>query len=433
MSETIERAKVFISYKKQQDAAGNLKHGVPHALAARLSARYDVFIDVNSLEVGRKWADEIYRNIHQSDVLIVVLERNTAESDWVQREVDVARGANVSILPLRVGPEAETEGAVEKLALYDIQHFMAFSIDDAVEFNRLLRDIERLAKMTRNRQRDWYNAVNQLRRMRPARSRVSDTVFRLRDSPSPVRVHLATGDMTQYRDVDVLVNSENDYMQMARVFDAATLSASLRMAGSYITRGRVREDTVQAQLDYQIQHSADYCGRPIVVGQVVPTFAGHPESRLVARNRVRYIFHVATVRIDAFSAQESLAWIESDAGIRQAVINTLDMAREIDARGGQVLVEPASESDRPWDHPTVPPLPDPYRPIERIVLPLFGTGEGGRSVPEVVPPMLHGIDAYFREHLEGEAPNLRHVHLSVFTETYVDVVREIMRTVFDDA
>ena len=126
-----------------------LVSGVPHQLAQTLDAHFDVFIDVNNLEVGKRWADEIYRNIHESDVLIVVIERDTAESEWVQREVDVARGANVSILPLRVGDEADTDNAVSKLALYEFQHFMDFDVAADADIERLLRDIARLSKQTR--------------------------------------------------------------------------------------------------------------------------------------------------------------------------------------------------------------------------------------------------------------------------------------------
>lgn len=415
--------KVFVSYKKQRDAADNVIRGVAHKLAEFLDETFEVFIDEKEIAVGRKWADEIYRNIHESDVLIVVIEKETAESDWVQREVDVARGANVSILPLRVGAEDDTAGAVGKLALYDIQHFMDFDIDDPDECQRLLGDIERLSAATRKRQRDWVNQVSYRRRPRVAPTDLSAGVFKLKDSDSPLRVHLATGNMTDFKGVDAVVNSENDYMQMARASSSSALSSALRLAGSHITAGRIREDTVQAQLDYQIANSDAYCGRPIVIGQVVPTFAGHPESRLVKRNGVRYMLHVATVRVDAVASQNSLTWIETDAGIRQATIHTLEMCQQIDDAGGDIFAEPREGAVKPQHD-----ILDPYQPIERLVVPLFGTGAGGRSVPEIIPPMLDGIDAHARANPDA---NLRHVHLCVFMADYVEVVRDIMGATFD--
>ena len=63
---------------------------------------------------------------------------------------------------------------------------------------------------------------------------------------------------------------------------------------------------------------------PSSIGQSVPTYAGHPESRLVKDNGVRFIFHTATVRVDAVASQESLTWIETDGGIRQAVSKHAD-------------------------------------------------------------------------------------------------------------
>ena len=71
---------------------------------------FKVFQDIEGLRGGDLWASKIYSEIRKSDVIIVLLQTgqeegdgsSTAESEWVQREIDVARGANVSILPLKL-------------------------------------------------------------------------------------------------------------------------------------------------------------------------------------------------------------------------------------------------------------------------------------------------------------------------------------------
>ena len=402
-----ENIKVFISYKKREDNSS-----VAPRLAQRLEAFYDVFIDVSRLEVGRKWAEGIYANIHESDVLIVVIEKGAATSDWVQREVDVARGAHVSILPVRIGAEAETDDVVTKLALFDMQHFIGFDVDDDDNFSRLLRDIDRLALLTRENQKAWQGRVAKRRRLQPAPNNPSAAAFTLPDADW-LRIHLATGDMTQLS-VDVMVNSENNYMQMARFFDSSALSAALRLGGAHVTRGRIREDTLQNQLEHQLSAIPDYAGRPIVMGQVVPTYAGHPQSRLVQQG-VRYVFHAATGRMQSFTMGRAHTWIDSDSGIRETVFNTLDMIAEVHEVDGRII------------DAIDPPFPnDLFSAVESIALPVFGTGTGNLSFMDVVRPMLYAL----RDYDWRDQPWLRDVYLCIYPAVYVEKVKEEMQSLF---
>jgi len=114
----------------------------------------------------------------------------------------------------------------------------------------------------------------------------------------PCEIHLATGDITAMKGIDVIVNTENDYMQMAPIYERGTLSAHCDAEGALIRNGHLIEDTVQQELDQQIAKSPYFVSRPVSMTQIVPTHAGHAESRLVKQRHVRYIFHAATVRVD---------------------------------------------------------------------------------------------------------------------------------------
>src|SRR5215470_5193312 len=104
------KSQIFVSYRKLPDRS---TPQIALDIVTRLKAYdYETFIDLERLEGGLEWEQEIYSNIFRSDVLIVLLQKETADSEWVQREVDVARGAQVSILPLQVDDEVDIADTV---------------------------------------------------------------------------------------------------------------------------------------------------------------------------------------------------------------------------------------------------------------------------------------------------------------------------------
>ena len=62
-----------------------------------------------------------------------------------------------------------------------------------------------------------------------------------------ISIHIASGDIFRLSNYDILVNSENDYMQMARIFDMASLSSNIRHYGSATEKGYL-EDTIQLEI-----------------------------------------------------------------------------------------------------------------------------------------------------------------------------------------
>ena len=98
-----DRARVFLSYKRNVQSDGELADQVVAALAA---AGHHIFVD-KQLRVGQDWAAEIDRQVRQSDYLIVFLTGESITSEMVRAEVDIARdqAAKTSaprILPVRL-------------------------------------------------------------------------------------------------------------------------------------------------------------------------------------------------------------------------------------------------------------------------------------------------------------------------------------------
>src|SRR5262249_33740749 len=72
-------------------------------------------------------------------------------------------------------------------------------------------------------------------------------------------IHLAVGNVMEMNDIDVFVNTENAYLQMARIFESSTISALLRYGGSHIRRNnqQLAQDTIQDELNSVIVQSRE--------------------------------------------------------------------------------------------------------------------------------------------------------------------------------
>lgn len=408
-----KKSQVFVSYRKPRDRSAP---DIALNIVARLKEyEYETFIDLERLEGGLEWEQEIYSNIYRSDVLIVLLQQETADSEWVQREVDVARGAQVSILPLQIDDDLDIADTVKKLALGSIQHFPRFSGSDS-QYKKLVKNIQSLTERTRRRQKTRINQLESQWRLERAETNKSYALYRFGNHAC--EIHLATGDITAMKGIDVIINTENDYMQMAPIYERGTLSASLRREGALIRNGHLVEDTVQQELDQQIAKSPYFVSRPVSMTQIVPTHAGHPESRLVKLRGARYIFHAATVRVDLNAKSAPLVPIEDDDSIKDVVTNCLEMILEVDRLHGSILPEGYDDTTRDGS----------YQAIRSIVFPLFATGHGGRPVSEVVPPMLEGIRNFLAEHKQLA---LQRIHLCAFSEFDKKTVEDAMDSFFE--
>ncbi|MEU7830568.1 MULTISPECIES: hypothetical protein [unclassified Nonomuraea] len=143
------------------------------------------------------------------------------------------------------------------------------------------------------------------------------------------------------RDMDILVSSENVYLEMSKIFKSS-LSASLRAAAARRNdAGELIDDVLQRELRlWSLEHGRE--GLAVAPGTVVPTSPGE-----LARSGVRRIYHAAT----AIPRTHTNDYDVEPTGVVRAVSNAFQLA-------GQ-------ERDR-------------YAPsLRSICFPLFGAGRGG--------------------------------------------------------
>ena len=121
----MNKRRIFISYKTGADDGNNfIANTVHHFLE---SEGYDVWRDEQDMVAGEAWNSQIYENISKSDLVVLLLTPPVIDSNWVQREVDFARGARVFTLPIRTrGTDEEIQAVLSKLELAFTQ-YMSFN------------------------------------------------------------------------------------------------------------------------------------------------------------------------------------------------------------------------------------------------------------------------------------------------------------------
>ncbi|WP_374687649.1 AAA-like domain-containing protein [Promineifilum sp.] len=101
-----DQARLFLSYKRHAETDSQLAHQWQERLGA---AGHEVFIDT-TMRVGTAWLDQIDAAIRDSDFLIVLLSRQSQDSEMLQQEVQRAyeygrRQGKPVILPIRINHE----------------------------------------------------------------------------------------------------------------------------------------------------------------------------------------------------------------------------------------------------------------------------------------------------------------------------------------
>lgn len=200
-------------------------------------------------------------------------------------------------------------------------------------------------------------------------------------------VGIATGDIAQIGNADVLVNSENDHLFMDQT-SKHTVSASLHaFSADWDEAGRLVKDVVQVELD----RLADNMTLPLPPGTVVVTSAGNLET-----NNVRHILHAVAVTTQPDHRFKAVSRVQ----LGRCVTNVLSRVDELNRRRHS------------------------QNPLKRIVMPIFGSGEGGTHTHEVAPVFIERAIDY----LEMQPNSLIE---SVYFVAFRQHDLETLRTLFD--
>jgi hypothetical protein len=91
-------AHLFLSYSRR-DA-----HFVDAVTADLKNNGFRIWVDRSGISGGDQWRKEIVDAIQSANVVVLFLSPNSARSDNVRKEIDLAEGARVPILPVALAP-----------------------------------------------------------------------------------------------------------------------------------------------------------------------------------------------------------------------------------------------------------------------------------------------------------------------------------------
>lgn len=181
----------------------------------------------------------------------------------------------------------------------------------------------------------------------------------------PLTLHV--GPVELLRDVDIVVTSENTYLEMSHFF-RNTLSAAVRRAGARLGEsGEVLDDTVHRELT-QWKRGYGRIGLPVAPGTVAGTGPGAMRDA-----GVRRIYHAAV----AIPEADGLAYRVTPDAVARAVNNVFRLA----ARERRQVTPP----------------------LRSIAFPLFGAGRGGLAPEESFAWLWSSIERNTARRGEPEA------------------------------
>lgn len=198
-------------------------------------------------------------------------------------------------------------------------------------------------------------------------------------------IYLHGGPVEQLRNIDIVVSSENTYLQMSQFFKSSTSGSLRRAAAEKSGGGQIMEDVAGDHLMTWLRSHGSY-GLPVSGGTVAPTPAG-----ALSRRNVQRIYHAAI----AAPISGTNNYGVDPQSIPRAVHNVFDLARQERVEQGLAL--------------------------SSICFPLFGAGRGGLSVSEsfelIWEPLMSEL---------AEDPSW-HIHFTTRRKTIFDLLHGRIR------
>jgi len=410
------KMRLFISYKTGTGDgltadANNLKERL-------INKGYDVWKD-DALQVGLDWNTQLYEQISECDLVLLMVSEKSADSEWVKREVAAAKGAKVHILPLVIRNVEKLSETLEKFDLGKA-HCLDYKESSKSQFEALCEAIEQHNRRTFTAQMEWFEKVK--KRYEEKRTPIYPSeqdyaIYALEKYEHHCKIHIAAGNIVDMKNIDVFVNSENDYMQMARAFESTTVSSTLRYQGSLIIDGELRDDSVQDELNFI--SNKRFSRRPVPEGVVIATSSGHPEGELYQNNQAYYIFHASTVTVVGYGTHRETQPIHVTT-VKKCVKDALKKTvNEVDKVKGIISPENTPQRIKQEERAAVQ-----YDPISSIIFPLFGTGHAKRPTQQAAEPI---VEAFFEFLRENPQTKLQKIYLCIHYHEELEIIDGILK------
>jgi hypothetical protein len=100
---------IFISYSTKDLGT------VEHIKGMLDNPRIETFFAENSVDPGKSLVKKIYPAIKKADLFLLIWSSNSQKSDWVAREIELARSEDKIIVPIKIDKESELPGVLSDI------------------------------------------------------------------------------------------------------------------------------------------------------------------------------------------------------------------------------------------------------------------------------------------------------------------------------
>jgi len=141
--------KVFISYSsKDMSVVNQIKKTIE-------ASDIDVFVAENSIKPGENLNDSIIKNIKESDMFVLLWDKNTTGSDYVKQEIGMAKLADKIIVPFVLN-----EGIPLPDFIRDIKYIRAYeNVETSIKALQEIISEKAKAKQEAEKKEKTKNAV----------------------------------------------------------------------------------------------------------------------------------------------------------------------------------------------------------------------------------------------------------------------------------
>lgn len=213
-------------------------------------------------------------------------------------------------------------------------------------------------------------------------------------------VGYVTGDIARIKCCDAWVNPENTKMEMGRLHDDS-ISSTIRFLGARRNaQNYVVEDIVREELENQVD---EYMS--VEPGTVLMTGPG----ALKDNNKVRLLVHVAALHGEP---AKGYLPVRDYPGCILRLLNDVE-----DLNNGKCIETRRRSSRRGWLGTTFATVLRTWsldRPIESILIPLFGSRTTGQHPQDVADQLFRAASVFFEQNPDSK---LKHIYFLAYTLT----------------
>ena len=334
---------VFISHSSRDDAF------VDQLLIDLAAHHIDAFVDHQQIQLSDRWDEKVDEALKRCNHMIAVISPDSIESVNCRDEWHCFLTRRKEIIPVWIRG-SEMYFRLERTQYVDVR--------DPSQYQHGIRRLldylcDSIASIPEPPSR---TTIQEGERRTELYAR-----YPLRVCPDKA-IGIATGNIAELKNVDVLVNSENDYLCMDSMW-RNTVSASLNAFGALRDeQGEIIELTIAKALE---------TARKGLPARLPPATVLVTQSGSLRNNGVRHILHAVSVKTRQRGGLDEI----TDVELGLCVVKAL---REIDHLNRTVY------------HPE-----QPEPPLRTIAFPLLTTGEGGRAITPTAKILIERAIEHF--------------------------------------